>query len=57
MSTDGKFRFDGTKFKSIELAEAVQVEPVSAPGFPANRKKNREFCVFMFSKAILASDR
>ena len=26
------------------MTDAVHVEPVSAPKFPANREKNREFC-------------
>jgi hypothetical protein len=26
------------------VADAVAVEPVSTPKFPANREKNREFC-------------
>src|SRR6185437_4546067 len=26
------------------VADAVVIEPVSAPKFPANREKNREFC-------------
>jgi hypothetical protein len=28
------------------VADAVAVEPVSAPRFPANREKNREFRQF-----------
>jgi hypothetical protein len=28
------------------VADAVVVEPVSTPQFPANREKNREFCNF-----------
>jgi hypothetical protein len=26
------------------VADAVHIEPVSGPKFPANREKNREFC-------------
>jgi hypothetical protein len=33
-------------FESSQLADTVTVEPVSASQFPANREKNREFCVF-----------
>jgi hypothetical protein len=40
------------------LAEnAVRIEPVSASKFPASREKNREFCGFRPSAAILASNR
>jgi hypothetical protein len=31
------------EFESYELVDAVAVEPVSTPKFPANRKINREF--------------
>ena len=34
------------EFKSSQLADAVAVEPVSAPKFPANREINREFFNF-----------
>jgi hypothetical protein len=27
------------------VADAVDIEPVSDPKFPANREKNREFCI------------
>ena len=32
--------------KECVVADAVAIEPVSAPQFPANREKNREFCNF-----------
>ena len=34
------------------VADAVAVEPVSAPKFPANREKNREFCKFLTLGAL-----
>ena len=33
------------------VADAVAVEPVSTPKFPANREKNREFCKIAASRA------
>jgi hypothetical protein len=33
------------------VADVVTVEPVSAPLFPANREKNREFCKTVESRA------
>ena len=39
------------------LENAVRIEPVSASKFPASREKNREFCGFRPSAAILASNR
>jgi hypothetical protein len=33
------------KWLKILVADAVDVEPVSAAKFPANREKNREFCI------------
>jgi len=38
------------------VADAVQVEPVSTPGFPANREINREFCRIRLLGAILKAD-
>jgi hypothetical protein len=39
------------------VADAVTVEPVSIPQFPANRENNREFCRFRPSGAILSANR
>jgi hypothetical protein len=38
------------------VADAVQVEPVSTPKFPANREKNREFYQIRALDAILKAD-
>ena len=38
------------------VADAVQVEPVSTPKFPANREKNREFYQIRALGAILKAD-
>jgi len=39
------------EFESYELADAVAVEPVSSPKFPANREFYREFCKIVASGA------
>jgi hypothetical protein len=36
------------------VADAVDVEPVSAAKFPANREKNREFCNFRADRGSVA---
>jgi hypothetical protein len=38
------------------VADAVTVEPVSTPKFPANREINREFCRIRPLTAILKAD-
>ena len=38
------------------VADAVLVEPVSTPEFPANREINREFCRIRLLSAILKAD-
>ena len=38
------------------VADAVTVEPVSTPEFPANREKNREFRQIRALGAILKAD-
>jgi hypothetical protein len=38
------------------VADAVTVEPVSTPKFPANREINREFCRIRSLSAILKAD-
>jgi hypothetical protein len=38
------------------VADAVTVEPVSTPKFPANREINREFCRIRPLSAILKAD-
>ena len=38
------------------VADAVVVEPVSTPKFPANREKNREFCRIRPLSTILKAD-
>ena len=38
------------------VADAVQVEPVSTPKFPANREINREFRQIRLLGAILKAD-
>jgi hypothetical protein len=37
-------------------ADAVVVEPVSTPKFPASREKNREFCQMCPLRAISKAD-
>jgi hypothetical protein len=39
------------------VADAVTIEPVSTPKFPANREKNREFCRIRPLCAILKADK
>jgi hypothetical protein len=38
------------------VADAVEVEPVSAPLFPANREKNREFNEIRTSRTLEAGN-
>jgi hypothetical protein len=38
------------------VADAVAVEPVSTPKFPANREINREFCQFRTHCGILKAN-
>jgi hypothetical protein len=39
------------------VADALWIEPVSTPKFPANREINREFCGFWRLAAILTPNR
>jgi hypothetical protein len=39
------------------VADAVLVEPVSTPKFPANREKNREFCKIHPNLKIIRADK
>jgi hypothetical protein len=39
----GMAQTKSAKWLSLLVADAVDIEPVSCPKFPANREKNREF--------------
>jgi hypothetical protein len=53
LSETGKHRFAS----DCVVADALWIEPVSTPKFPANREINREFCGFWRLAAILTPNR